>query len=268
MGIPAGAKGISAAIRQPDTVTWDPNRGQVRSKVWTSISAAAIDALAAEARFWKQPYRIRSTGTSHTIEIQAVESAEGDPNEVMPVDRWEMPANELQKSIWEHNRLLGIDAAMLNAAKRGVDEGLTLDELAENPVFGSVTAEEWDEIAEAFEHAQRQQDHFPVSQYVLRHVTNAPAAYDANIAEVNVERLYTTKQLIAEVTNPVLWENPLPGRLKWKIEHIQAPPERAGFLWSWRKLASAESTAANGRIEISTEYWLEQWSIWLYDLAT
>lgn len=271
MSVPSGAKGSGLAIRQPDRITWDPSKGLVRYKVYASIDADDIEVLAAEARTWSQPYTIRSSGTTHTIEIETSESTGTGPVEdIVPIDRWEMPANEIQKTIWEHNKLLEIPTEAVNLAKKYVDDGKSWDDLVEEEVdlLATLTETQMLDLAEAFDLASRQQDHFPLGQYVLRHVTNVAAGYNSNVSDSNVERLYTTEQLLAEVTDPVWWTVPLPPRLVYKIEHLAAPTARTGFLWSWRKLPSAESTAANGRIEISTEYWLEQWSTWLYGLAT
>lgn len=271
MSVPAGAKGSGLAIRQPDRLTWDPTRGTVRYRIWTSIDSDDINTLAAEARSWSQPYTIRSTGTTHTIEIEVVGAEDvTDPGDQETLDRWEMPANEIQKSVWEHPKLLGVSSRALNAAKRAVADDLTYAELAaaEATLWATLSADDKTAIQAAYGLAERDSSHYALGQYVLRHVTSVAAGYSANVSDSNVERLMTTEQLIAEVTDPVLWAAPLPARLQYKIEHLAAPAAKTGYLWSWRKLPSQESTAAGGRIEISTEYWLEQWSTWLYDLAT
>lgn len=268
MSVPSGTKGTGLPVAQPDRITWDPTRGLVRYQVYDGCDLDDIEALATTARAYGQPYSIRSTGTKHTIEIEKLESSGGGTGyEAMAIDRWEMPGNELEKSIWEHNKLLGTSSRALNAAKRYVEQNKTYAELAadEATLWATLSAYDKAAIQATYALAERQQDHFPVGQYVLRHVTNVGAAYQANVSDNNVEKLYTTAQLLGEVTNPVLWVYPLPPRLKWKIEHLAAPTYQIGFLWSWRKLPSTESTAANGRIEISTEYWLEQWSTWLYE---
>lgn len=271
MSIPTGSKGSGLAIAQPDRTSWDPNRGLVIYKVWESIDSADIEVKAAEARTWNRPYTIRSTGTKHTIEIETASSTT-DPGSVepVPIDRWEMPGNEIQKSIWEHRTLLGITARALNAARQHIAENKTYDELEtdEATLWATLTTDQKNAIEAAYGLAERNMDHVALGQYVLRHVTNVGAGYSANISDSNVEKLYTTDQLLAEVTDPVLWIYPLPARMVWKIQNLAAPVAVTGFLWSWRKLPSTEATAANGRIEISTEYWLEQWSTWLYDVVT
>ena len=70
--------------------------------------------------------------------------------------------------------------------------------------------------------------------------------------------------LIAETTNAGSWVFPLPGRMAYKISNLAAPIVISGYLWGWRKLPSTETTAAGNRIDITTEYWLEQWSTFIY----
>jgi hypothetical protein len=55
--------------------------------------------------------------------------------------------------------------------------------------------------------------------------------------------------------------------LQNKINSIAAPPVVDDLLWGWRKLPSTETTAANNRVDISTEYWLAAWSKLLYAAA-
>jgi hypothetical protein len=53
-----------------------------------------------------------------------------------------------------------------------------------------------------------------------------------------------------------------------KLQGLAAPPAQPDYLWGWRKLPSTETTTAASRIEITTEYWLEQWSLYYYQTAT
>src|SRR5690606_6075756 len=103
--------------------------------------------------------------------------------------------------------------------------------------------------------------------YVLRHTTNVSNRWNVNIADINVNRLYTTAQLLSEAQNAGLWNYPLPPRLAYKINAIAVPTVQSGYLWSWLKSASSEASAANNRVNIVTEYALDQWSTDLYQTA-
>lgn len=103
---------------------------------------------------------------------------------------------------------------------------------------------------------------YRVQQYVLKHTTNAPSNYDANIADVGVDCIYAPAQLLSEITSST-WTNPCPSRIQYKISHIpMSPPVTAtGYLWGWLKSASTETKSPFNRIQIETEYTLYSWPV-------
>jgi hypothetical protein len=92
--------------------------------------------------------------------------------------------------------------------------------------------------------------------YVLRHTTNAPNRWGTNIADFNTGLVYTPAHLLSEAGDGTLWILPLPARMAYKITNFVAPASVSGFTWGWKKSRSTESTAANNRIDIVTEYLL------------
>lgn len=108
-------------------------------------------------------------------------------------------------------------------------------------------------------------------QYVLRHSTNCPnrwpvgyePSWPGNIALNNVECIYSLAKLLTEVTNPASWILPLPPEMAYTLQHLPASPIMpipAGFAYGWLKSPSTTTTAANNRVDITTEYTLELWS--------
>jgi hypothetical protein len=261
-------------VRQPDRLAWDPVRGPTRFAVWKCINQAQVDTLAAQAVLLQMPYNTNSTGTTVTLEIEIVGGSLDPTQAGAPVDRWEMPCNELQKSGWAHKKTLIIGSDPSVISDRHVQDGKALREclddmraMTPNPLAGW-SPTQYANHAACYGLCSSGSTHFYLGQYVLRHTTNVSAAYSTNVSDQNVEQIYTTQQLLAEVTNPLYWVISLPPRLVYKIQNIPAPPAQAGYLWSWRKLPSSESSTAGGRIEIVTEYWLEQWSTYYYDPVT
>jgi hypothetical protein len=53
----------------------------------------------------------------------------------------------------------------------------------------------------------------------------------------------------------------MPGRMVYKLQNLVAPTAKTDYIWGWRKLPSTETTTSGNRVEITTEYWLEQWDI-------
>lgn len=106
---------------------------------------------------------------------------------------------------------------------------------------------------------------FVRGKYVLRHTTNAPSDYSANIADYGVEKIYSIAQLLTEVQSSALWILPLPGYLAYKINTYAAPTSMpASYQWGALKLRSGATTAALGRIDITTEYLIDAWPVHTY----
>lgn len=99
---------------------------------------------------------------------------------------------------------------------------------------------------------------FVRSIYILRHTTNAPSNYSANIADKNVDCIYTTEQLLQETQNSFSWRLPLPPAMAYFIDHVDFPDTRDYYINGWLKRGASRTTAANFRQEISTEYWMGQ----------
>ena len=119
-------------------------------------------------------------------------------------------------------------------------------------------------------------DAYYASNYVLRHTTNVSARSTYNISDVGVDQIYTTALLLSETTNAGLWRYPLPQRLQIKAmqidQHFQAlynnylGGNMPYYTWGWLKSGATESTAANNRINIVSEYEFANWSRDVYYL--
>jgi hypothetical protein len=101
----------------------------------------------------------------------------------------------------------------------------------------------------------RGRTNFLHGKYMLRHTTNAPSDYGPNVADNNVEKIYTIAQLLTECQDTSLWFLPLPGYLAYKILSYPVPGEMPpNYVWGAVKTGSGAVTAANRRVEIVTEY--------------
>lgn len=106
-------------------------------------------------------------------------------------------------------------------------------------------------------------------KYVLRHTTSAPSNYNLNVADFNVEKIYTISQLLSECQSTSLWILPLPSYLAYKISSYPIPDYiPSNYQWGALKSGSSASSAANRRIEIQTEYLIDGWPIHTYGLKS
>jgi len=247
--------GTAGPVLQPPRLRYDPTRGQVISLEYES-AGVGVTSLASLFQAARINYDLVSSGFKSRLIAEATGSQLGYPD--VSCDEWQILANEIQKDIKEHPDVLAMEEAYPGTIgyvvrdaqlyEQGLPPGTPAPPAGAMPISGML-----------FSLLVRGSTHYACSQYVVQHQLNVSNAYAANIADVNVERIYTTAQLLSELTNAALWTFPLPPRLVYKLGQIPAPPARTNYLWGWRKLSSKEITCATNRISISTEYWLEQW---------
>lgn len=247
------ATGTTEPVRQADELTYDPQRGYSRTIRYECVGENLF-GTANQLAALGYNYNLTSSGAKSVLIATSGAATDGQPE--VTTDTWQILANEIQKDIREHPLFRAVSEADLQRIQSCLSTGIT-----PQPAFVDANANT------LFTHLVRGTTHYALSQYVLKHTTNVSNGYSANVADSNIERIYSSAQLIAEAQNGTLWAYPMPGRLAYKINSIAAPTIRPGYMWGWRKLASTETTTAGNRIEISTEYWLEQWSLSLYSQA-
>lgn len=189
------------------------------------------------------------------------------------IDTWEIAINKLQPSTFKNPlNLANVSSANLKdiRAMDQRDEGFSYDQ-----TVAKIIARNDSTKNAALRMAQRVNegsDSYTYSGYVLRHTTNVSNRYRRNVSDVGVDRLYTKAALLSETTNTRFWVYPLPGRLQWKTSAIHDQfssiyTSRDGYVWSWLKSGSTETTAANNRVNITTEYEFGNWSTDEYILS-
>jgi hypothetical protein len=252
--------GTLQPVAKAPVIEYDPNRGQTIRLEWESAGdnlrniALSLGAQRIAYNFTQSPHLSR-------IIASATGSQVGVPE--ITTDTWQIMANEIQKDIKTLPRFLEMEESYPGTIGYIVRD-VELYNQGQSPGTPAPVAGAAAEAANLFWLLVRGVTHFATSQYVLRHTTNVWNGYAANVSDLNIERIYTTTQLLAECQNASSWIFPLPGRLAYKLQQIPAPAARSNYLWGWRKLPSTETTAAGNRIEITTEYWLEQWSTVVY----
>jgi hypothetical protein len=97
---------------------------------------------------------------------------------------------------------------------------------------------------------------FLLDQYSLRHTTNASNRGFFNVADVNVNRIYTQSQFYTEIQNSGYWIFPAPpeitGALAAVFSGLGSPP--ANYISGALKGGASRITAANNRVNLVTEY--------------
>jgi hypothetical protein len=279
-------KGTSGIIEKPYEVSFDPRRGiQVRRRYTQAGGASGLEPVELQAR--AQGYTTRKLVSPVLSELEIISpelpsDGSGGSVEDVVYDTWQIVGNEVQESAYYSTVLMDavskndrtvIARAIRDGGKPGW-ETLQAARLAQQKddriAYTAVTAAD---SRQFYRQLMRGQEFYSAGQYTLRHTTNVSENSTYNVSDDNVERLYTTSQLLAEITSGSLWVKPCPSRLVTKILSIpdQTPSdtdEQDYYLWSWRKLPSTETTGANNRVDINTDYVLYLWPLLYYDVAT
>lgn len=249
--------GTVQPVRQPLKVSYDPQRGLQITIPWES-AGNNLGGVAAQYQSQRVAYEWEGSERKSTLIATASGGQLGIPD--LTTDTWEILGNEIQKSLLEHPTVEALGRDTIRNIQFFVDNP-DLDPTTGSPPLTGIALS-------AYERMIKGATHYALGQYVLRHTTNVSNNYGINVADFNIERIYTTSQLIGETTNANSWIFPMPGRLVYKLQTLAAPAFQSGYLWGWRKLPSTETTTAGNRVGIVTEYWLEQWDVAIaYGLA-
>lgn len=263
--MPVTLRGTSTPARQRLSEHWSPTNGYSAEYEYKGFNEAQMRSKAAQ---WQ------NAGIEHDlVNTLGVYTLRGtDTSGQATIDTWEVGINKMSPPALENPvTYAGILAgtgytikhleALQNYIKNGGDLAATKTVLGSNaPALRCL-----DRLAKG-------QDAYVASGYTLRHTTNVQNRYGSNISDTNIDRNYATPQLLTEVQNGNSWIFPLPGRLAYKIQQLSAQliaayGTKSYYTWGWLKSGSPETTAADNRVNIVTEYTFDQWSEDIYLLV-
>jgi len=243
---------IRTALRQQ----YDPQRGMVTSQEFES-AGDGLNGLANQCL--RDGIQFEHTSNGRRSKLRFESSGNTGGGDDVNTDTWQLLCNEASKSILEHPRVLALnqedenDPNSVKSVKAQVELHNAHVALKEPLPTGDALL--------LYNMLVRGVSSYQVGGYVLKHTTNVAGSYASNIADVNVEKVYSIPALVREITDQTLWAKPCPPRLVYKIENLDVQIHtNDDVLWGWRKLPSQETMSANNRIDISTEYWLAAWT--------
>ena len=181
------------------------------------------------------------------------------------IDVWEITASRISESIFNSPTVLAnVSTNDLKVLARAYLDGSTLSDAVKalngdtgattyttpNVTGSSATQRLYDKTKNG------QEATFLTDQYSLRHTTNASNRGFFNVADVNVNCIYTQTQFFAEIKNALFWIFPAPneivGALTTVLTHLGNAP--ANFVTGALKGGTSRVTAANNRVNLVTEY--------------
>jgi hypothetical protein len=194
-----------------------------------------------------------------------------DATQQYVIDSWQVVGNEEKIDGFSHPTILeilgSIDSDYDNYAslRNALESNQKPSDLYNDLVNGGFSDDDAQTVVAFYSLQQRGSTDYRRGQYVLKHTTNVPNRWGVNISDFGVDQIYSPAQLLTEVRDTRLWILPLPPRLVYKLGVIPPLGPQDGYEWGWLKGASTETTAANNRVDITTEYMAELWSLYYYD---
>ncbi len=245
-------------IRQKIKISYDPQHGQQIAIPFRS-AGDGLRGLALALESQRVAYDLEPSQSTSTLTAKPTGGQLGIPDK--SVDEWQVLPNEQHLSMFNHWKSLALGETARDSIQQALDEG---KKPSETGFPGNKQ--------EIFRRLYRGETEFAIGVPVLRHTTNVWAGYTGNVANVNVERIYFTGQVIDECGPSRGWIYPIPngviGTMKASEAFFSNYPLPAPWVYGWRKLPPHLATAAGNRISITTEYWFGQHDTFIYDLAT
>lgn len=245
------------------TIEWqrfrsDPTRGIVAVTGYSGIGIQQMEDLANQYAFNGVAYDLMIEKGVARLEVN-------DATMDNPIDNWEILGNVERKDLFQNplwgNLISDGQMALILQHLENNDPPSTAFAIGQTPDMSTLANTV---VQRAYARYQAGNQEFENDAYgggyVLKHTTNVSNRWTQNIADFNVGRIYSTAQLLSEVSSTQLWTFPIPNRLYYKINSIPVPTLREYFRWGWKKSRSDEDTTANNRVNITTHYVLEQWS--------
>lgn len=205
-----------------------------------------------------------------TLTISAPFLEAGNQVVEQPVDTWELVGNSQARDIYEHPNSLSLGAKMLSAIKASVQKVQGGNSISESnasyetaintstglPWLAGVLGVSSVKTLELFDLILKGTTSYQISQFVLRYTRVVGSTSAVTVACAYTEYVYQ----IANINN----EAPIPLGLSVAIGQIPAIPARTNYTAGWLKQAPTSRALANGKVEITTEWWLENWSNYIY----
>jgi hypothetical protein len=255
--------GTLGQIAEPMEVDFDPVRGLI---IHQRIKSAG-DNLGGWANLFINEgiaFRWRRSPALSTIDYTFSGGALGFPDNAQT--NWQLLGNEVQYTVYESNLAKALEPLAppvdtegeqfiggVASVKQAVETGTKFSDYEE--FLSDDAAILWKQL---YGLASMGQTHFAAGQYVLKRSYSISNFFTGDLPnEENVEKIITPSAILTYG---------MPAPIAHKIESIPAF-DHEGYLWGWRQLPSTMTTQAQNRIDVSTEWWLADWNLLLYDPA-
>jgi hypothetical protein len=260
-------------VERLGNATWSLAEGWRTSKVYEG-SHTAIDNFLPVVR---QQLLAESISIERNGDTSILTAYFGRNNDLPEsgIATWELLANDLTKDNYEHPNALDFPDSVMTAVKQAVarfedqtiEEPYTIDQGRGHIVQACLTnpggAYSPINPVSLFYLRIRGQDSYAIDAYVLRKVHYVSNYWEQKLPYTGVRFLWTGTDINnAEIAN---YGVGIPPGIAFDINQIPAPKEREGYYWSWLKKAPQSLVVSQNKIQLISEWWLEQWALFDYD---
>lgn len=237
---------------------WILNFESAASPRSTVLSPCEVGYLSCPVYF---SARLRAIGMKHSLTV----SSPDDPTTTATAQvtaQYELLGNALQPDLREHPKSLKLGAAVVSEIDQVLDGKKKYNE-STFPKSGDAIIL-YDMLNQRHGSAGYQK-----SQYVFKYSRIASNRAVLAVGYNNVERTYSTDQMLAETGPPTGILNAVSEAAEKSLQpDIEATEISSGYKFGWLKQTPTVTNTANNKVQISGEFWLALWSTWIYELAT
>lgn len=272
--VPSIIKGDASPQLQRQTLRYDPQRGYTHTLEYQGIATPTQNSL---LDLYNDNIR-NGVECSITYEKDKVILNVNDSTGANSIDTWQIVGSELTKDGLTHpyltqflspQQVMAVRAGItsLPSAQTSDDASNIIKDVLALPNIKIITDAQKALLTRFIGLQGRGATEYRVANYVLRHTTNVPNNYQTTFPFGNADRLFSTVDMIADCTNSTLYVNQLPPVMAATLATIDLTnqtafpiPASLNYAWAWLKGATTQTSAANNRVDIASEYTYECWS--------
>lgn len=257
-------RGTKQPQLQRVTGRYSPGQGIVTNEDWRGLDENLMAALARQYANSGCEFELTTEFGVSTLKttIPGISRFNWTKNSgEVTIDTWEIAINAELASSYKNPKnvaLVALELDDLTIFKAGVENKTTWSEVWAK-LDATVPDDDEAELKRCYDRFLRGSDSYFNDIYTVRHTTNVSNRFTQNVADTNLNCIYTPAMFYSEAQNPAYWIFPMPTAF---ISALTANPSQsaANYLWGYLKGGSPRVTAANNRINITTEYKQFLWS--------
>ena len=233
-------KGYRGNVRTKFTSRISPMRGATITEEWAS-AGKEVDSLLSESLSEGMEVELVPSNKTSRLVRTTTKGLEGYGDQTTTI--WQVFTNEIQREILEHPNAIALGLGNLNQIQLDAADikagGLE--------AYGQIVSDQYytdnPDGLKLLELLLLGVTSFNFSQYVARRTVNVPFLYEGSVPAPAPD------SVVASLLNSI---------------PVDGPNDGEKFKWGWKRMSTSRTFTASNRTEISDEWWLASWSVFIY----